>query len=189
MKPAGFFLLIPAGLATVLAAEETPTGLASREIKAHIREGLPTYHPPATIAYVTPGTTGTDAPAADVLVLPKMTVKELRLPSDAADYLMSQRDFKRKMENLYLDELAKDGPLNVLLNNFTLPLISPSKAARGRMIYLAREMDRLQHVIDVSKALDPAVDKKFKRDMDNTNTTRPAGELHGISDLHGGSLP
>ena len=187
MKPAGLFLFIPAGLVAVLAAEEAPTGLASRETKAHIREGLPAWHPASSKADDTPGTDTTPTPG--VFVLPKMTVKKLRLPPDADDYLMSKRDFKRKMENLYLDALDADGPLNVLLNNFTLPFISPSKAARGRAIYHGREMERLEHVVDVSKALDPAAEKKFKQDMDNTWTTRPAGELRGISELHGGSLP
>ncbi len=179
MKPTGFFLLIPAGLVAVLAAEETSSGLASRETKNHIRESLPTYHPPAPKADGTPGTEATDKPAADTLVLPKMTVKEKRLPKDADDQLMSKRDFNRKMENLYLDTIAAVGPLNYLLNCFTIPILSPSKAARGRAIYRAKEMDRLQHIIDVSKAIDPEADKKFKQDVDNTWTTRPAGELHG----------
>ncbi len=108
------------------------------------------------------------APAADVLVLPKMIVKEKRLPRDAADQLMSKRDFNRKMENLYLDTVAEGGPLNVLLNSFTIPILSPSKAQRGRAIYRAKEMDRLDHVIDASKALDPATAAKYKQEMDNS---------------------
>ncbi len=179
MKPAGLLLFIPAGFVAVVAAEESPTGLASREIKNHIRESLPTYHPPPPTAAGTPGIDATDKPAADTLILPKMTVKEKRLPSDADDQLMSKRDFNRKMENLYLDTIAADGPLNYLLNCFTIPILSPSKAARGRTIYRAKEMDRLQRIIDVSKAIDPEADKTFKLEMDNTHTTRPAGELHG----------
>ena len=179
MKPAGLLLFIPAGLVAVLAAEETPSGLASRETKAHIREGLPAYHPSPPQADGAAGTENNAAPATDTLVLPKMTVKEKRLPGDADDQLMSKSDFKRKMENLYLDSLSADGPLNYLLNCFTIPILSPSKAARGHAIYRAREMERLQHVVDASKALDPEADKKFKQEMDNTWTTRPAGELHG----------
>lgn len=174
MKPAGLLLLIPAGLMTIAAASETASGLVSREIKAHIRESLPAYQPPPPKAE---GEATEPAPATDpdVLVLPKMTVKEIRLPPDAADHLMSKRDFKRKMENLYLDTIAEDGPLNVLLNSLTIPFLSPSKAARGRAIYRAKEIDRLRHVIDVSKALDPDAEKKFNQEMDNTHTTRPAG--------------
>ncbi len=175
MKPAGLLLLIPAGLVAIGTAEEISSGLISRESKLHIREGLPAYQPPPPKAggetTVSPG----HAPAPDVLVLPKMTIKELRLPRDAADHLMSKRDFNRKMENLYLDTIAEDGPLNVLLNSFTIPFLSPSKAARGRAIYRAKEMERLEHVIDVSRALDSATAAKYKQELDNTHTTRPAG--------------
>ena len=178
MKPAGFLLFIPAGLVAVLSAEEAPAGLASRETKNHIREGLPAYHPPSPKADGTPGPEASDKPDPGTLVLPKMTIKEKRLPPDAADQLMSRSEYKRKMENIYLDEIAKDGPLNYVLNCFTIPLLSPSKAARGNAIYRAREADRLQQVVEVSKALDPEADKKFKEEMDNTWTTRPAGDLH-----------
>jgi len=174
MKPAGLLLFIPAGLVAVLSAEEAP-GLASRETKSHISEGLPTFQPPPPKPEGTPGIDSTAAPAADVLVLPKMTVKELRLPSDAADHLMSKRDFNRKMENLYLDTIAEDGPLNVLLNSITIPFLSPSKAQRGRAIYRAKEIQRLEHVIDVSKDLDHATAAKYKQEMDNSWTTRLPG--------------
>lgn len=174
MKPAGLLPLISAGLVAIAAADETPSGLVSRKIKAHIRESLPTYQPtPPNADDNTTDSTPVTAP--DVLVLPKMIVKELRLPRDADDHLMSKRDFKRKMENIYLDTLAEAGPLNVFLNSFTIPFLSPSKAARGRAIYRARELERLQHVVNVSKALDPEADVKFKQEMDNTHTTRPAG--------------
>jgi hypothetical protein len=189
MKPAGLFLYLSAGLVAVLAAEDTSAGLASRETKARIREGLPSYQPPPPKADGTPGSEDTTPRDPDLLVLPKMRVVEKRLPPDAADHLMSKRDFKRKMENLYLDEIAKQGPLNYLLNSFTIPILSPSKADRGRALYVRREMERLERVVEVSKALDPAGEKKFKEERDNTWTTRPAGELHGKSDLHGGSLP
>jgi hypothetical protein len=102
-------------------------------------------------------------------------VREKRLPRDATDYLMSRRDFKRKMENLYLDSLAEDGPLNVLLNNFTIPLFSPSKAARGRALYQRQEIDRLRRINALSRTVAPEAANRFERELDNTNTTRPAG--------------
>lgn len=174
MKPAGLLPLFSAGLVAIAAAEETASGLVSREIKAHIRAGLPTYQPTPPIAD-DHSADSTAVTAPDVLVLPKMIVREVRLPQDADDHLMSKRDFKRKMENLYLDTLAEAGPLNVILNSFTIPFLSPSKAARGRAIYRARELERLDHVIGVSQALDPATASKYPQEMDNTHTTRPAG--------------
>ncbi|MDQ5980749.1 MAG: hypothetical protein QG602_3727 [Verrucomicrobiota bacterium] len=176
MKPAG--LLLPViGLATVLSAAEPEPARISREISAKIREGLPTYQPPAKIDGES---TGTETPQTDdpnVLILPKVTVEEKRLPRDAADQLMSRDDFKRKMENLYLDEVSKLGPLHYLLNKFTIPILSPSKEERGRAIYQRRELDRLLHVSDAARALDPDATKKMERDLDNSHTTRPAGGL------------
>jgi hypothetical protein len=177
MKPAGTLLLLSIGWVTTAPAAESSTGIISREISAKIREGLPAYTPPAS----QPGREATDPPPQttdpNVLILPKLTVTEKRLPSDAADHLMSKRDFKRKMENLYLDTLAEDGPLNVLLNRFTIPILSPSKAERGRAIYTRKELDRLGHINRASQTITPDAAKKFKDELDNTHTTRPAGGL------------
>ncbi|HEY8995269.1 MAG TPA: hypothetical protein VIM71_11445 [Lacunisphaera sp.] len=176
MKPAGFLLLLPAGLATVALTAEPSAGLVSREIKARIREGLPTYQPPSPKAGTDNESTAT-AQTSDpnVLILPKFMVKEKRFPRDADDHLMSKRDFNRKMENLYLDKIAEDGPLNVLLNSFTIPLLSPSKVQRGRALYRAAELDRLNQVNEISKSIDPEAARKYQQEMDNTHTTRPAG--------------
>ena len=176
MKPAG--LLLPlVGLASALTAAEPSSTLISREISAKIREGLPAYQPPAPksegeAADTTPQTTD-----PNVLILPKLTVKEKRLPSDAADHLMSRDDFKRKMENLYLDSIEEVGPLNYWLNRFTIPILSPSKEERGRAIYQRRELDRLRHVTGSRRTLEPDASKKLERELDNSHTTRPAGGL------------
>jgi hypothetical protein len=178
MKPAG--LLLPViGLATALSAAEPTSApsIVSREISAKIREGLPTYQPPAKTDGESTGTDGPQTNDPNVLILPKLTVKEKRLPRDAADQLMSRDDFKRKMENLYLDEIAKEGPLNYLLDRFTIPILSPSKEERGRAIYQRRELDRLRHVTDSARSLDPNATKTLDRELDNSHTTRPAGGL------------
>lgn len=174
MKPAG--LLLPlVGFASALTAAEPSSAIISREISAKIREGLPAYQPPSNKSEG--GTEGPQTDDPNVLVLPKVTVEEKRLPPDAADQLMNRDAFKRKMENLYLDEIAKDGPLNYLLNRFTIPILSPSKEERGRAIYQQRELDRLRHVTDTVRSLDPDAAKTFERELDNSHTTRPAGGL------------
>jgi hypothetical protein len=176
MKPAGLLLLFPAGTVVVALANQPASGIVSAEIKARIREGLPAYQPPASKPEsepASPEVAQTNDP--NVLILPKLTVKERRLPRDAAEHLMSKRDLKRKMENIYLDTLAEDGPLNVLLNSFTIPILSPSKAQRGRVIHVQRELDRLNHVNEISKSIDPEAARKYRRELDNTHTTRPAG--------------
>jgi hypothetical protein len=177
MKPAG--LLLPViGLATALSAAEPEPARISRDISAKIREGLPAYQPPAGTSEG--GSAGTEVPQTNdpnLLVLPKLTVEEKRLPRDAADQLMSRDDFKRKMENLYLDEVAKFGPLHYLLNKFTIPILSPSKEERGKAIYQRRELDRLRHVTDSALSLDPKATRTLDRELDNSHTTRPAGGL------------
>jgi hypothetical protein len=174
MKPAGILLLLPAGVLAAVAVAQTSTGLVSREIKEHIKAGLPTFQPaPSKDDESTTGWTQRNDP--NVLNLPKLTVREKRFPRDAEDHLMSKRDFKRKMENLYLDSLAKEGPLNVLLNSFTIPILSPSKADRGRALYQRQELDRLREVNDLSRAVSPEAASRFERELDNTHTTRPAG--------------
>lgn len=152
MKPAGFLFLVPAGLACVASADEASASLASRETKAHIREGLPAFAPaPATDFTPDAGATFT-ATDRDLLVLPTLTVKERRLPPDAADHLMRPKDFKRKMTNLYLEEVDQLGPLNSFLNRFTIPLLSPSRAERGKAIRINRELDRLTDLMSPGEA-------------------------------------
>jgi hypothetical protein len=164
MKPAGFLFLVPAGFACVAQADEVPTGLLSQETKAHIREGLPTFQPkPETDATTEPDTTQ-PVTESNVLILPKLTVKERRLPPDAADHLMNPQAFKRKMANLYLDEVDRVGPLNSLLNRFTIPLLSPSRAERGKAIQINRELDRLSSLMtpDDAKNLNDFYDQLAK---------------------------
>ncbi len=180
MKPAGLLLLLPVGLmASAWTAESTAsTGRLSQETSARIREGLPAFRPTTQKAGEEDTNAATETSTdPNILVLPKVTVNEKRLPSDAADHLVSRQDFKRKMENLYLDQLAEDGPLNVLLNQFTIPILSPSKAERGRAIYLRRELDRLGHVNRTTRGIAPDAAKKFRDELDNSHTTRPAGGL------------
>jgi hypothetical protein len=177
MKPAG--LLLPlVGLASALTAAEPSSAIISREISAKIREGLPAYQAPTSKPEGETADAGPQTTDPNVLILPKLTVNEKRLPSDAADHLMSRDDFKRKMENLYLDTIAEVGPLNYWLNRFTIPILSPSKEERGRAIYTRRELDRLRHVTQSRGTLDPDAAKKLNRELDNSHTTRPAGGLH-----------
>jgi hypothetical protein len=81
------------------------------------------------------------------------------------------------MENLYLDEIAKDGELNYFLYSFTIPILSPSKAERGHVLYQRAEIDRLKRVTDAAKSINPDNAKTLSRELDNTATTRPAGGL------------
>lgn len=152
MRPAGLLFLVPAGLACLVIADEPLTGLLSKDAKAHIRAGLPAFQPkPVTDANAE---TDSSQPVTEnnVLILPKLTVKEHRLPPDAPDHLMSPAAYKRKMSNLYLDELDRVGPLYSLLNRFTIPFLSPSRVERGKAIQLNRELDRLSGLMSLPEA-------------------------------------
>lgn len=176
MNPAGPILVLAFGAGLTVSGAEAGTAIISRDISAKIREGLPAYQPPPAQANGD-NPKAEPAPEPGVLVLPKMTVKESRLPPDAADHLMNRDDFERKMANLYLDEIAKVGPLNYFLNQFTIPILSPSKAERGRAIYRQRELDRLRHVSEAARTLAPDAAGALARELDNSHTTRPAGGL------------
>lgn len=148
MKPAGYLLFFSVGTSCWGQVAEPSTGLVSRQTKSHIREGLPRFQARSSEGgkdSTDEGETSTDDP--NLLVLPTMRVKEKGLPADAADHLAKRRDVKRKMENIYLDEVAAVGRLNYFLNCFTIPILSPSKEERGRAIYIQRELDRLNRVM------------------------------------------
>jgi len=154
MKLAGFLLLVPAGFTCVGWAEEVVPSFVSQAMKAHIREGLPVFETKSPDAEGSSSETHTGPVITDstLLVLPKLTVKEKRLPSDATRHLGKPRDFKRQMENLYLDEVAAVGRLNSFLNSVTIPLLSPSKAERGKAIMINRELDRLTELMSPIEA-------------------------------------
>lgn len=155
MRPGGYALLLVTGFVCASRADES-SGVVSRELKSRIREGLPTFQPPsgaspagAEKSLVILNEMPLDA---DVLVLPTLSVEGKRLPRDAADHLGSTRDFDRRMRNLYSDHLARGGALNAALNEFSLPLLSPSKAERGRALYLAEELNRLADLMSKEEA-------------------------------------
>jgi hypothetical protein len=152
MRPAGLLFLVPAGFACLVAADAPATGLLSKDAKAHIRAGLPAFQPKPASDPTAEIDSSQPAPENNLLILPKLTVKERRLPPDAADHLMSPTAFKRKMSNLYLDELDRVGPLHSLLNRFTIPFLSPSRVERGKAIQLNRELDRLSGLMSPLEA-------------------------------------
>lgn len=92
---------------------------------------------------------GTDSSAEPVeesstlLVLPKMVVKERPLPRDAKRAWLSPKGFKEQWEAVYDKKVAEDGRLNELLNGFTIPFLSPSKAERGRQLAIDEQLKRL----------------------------------------------
>lgn len=123
MKPAGLLLLMPAGLALLAAAEPDPPRLSAR-LRAEITSGLPTYAPPPAAA-VPPATTPSDP---DVLVLPKMVVRQRPMQEIEGLDLLVKSARKKKLARDYKNSLTG---LDAALNGFSIPILSPTMATRG----------------------------------------------------------
>jgi hypothetical protein len=160
---------------------ESPTS-ASPKVSAHIsamiRADLPKFAPRNGQP---PSTLSESAPALphdpEVLELPKITVRE-RPPSriDPLDLLIKAgrekklaRDFKNSFKGL-------DG----LLNGFSIPILSPTMAERGRVYHQQQQLDELTRVANVVKPSDPKAAAGLQKDaadaqraLDGQN--RPAG--------------
>jgi hypothetical protein len=131
----------------VAHADEHPHGLLSESIMIHVRESLPVYQtgtPPAPAITATGDFSSLDD---QLLLLPKRTVLEKSLPRTASYDLLTKTERSKEMSHLYLQDVAADGWLNEVLNSVTIPILSPTKAERGREIYLKREMERLSALL------------------------------------------
>jgi hypothetical protein len=147
MKPFRHLLWVSVIAGGVARADEAPRGLLSESIMIHVRESLPVYQTgtaPAAAANE-PG----DFSSLDdqLLLLPKRTVLEKSLPRTASYDLLTKTERRKQMSHLYLEDVAADGWLNEVLNSVTIPILSPTKAERGREIYLKREMERLSALL------------------------------------------
>ena len=176
MKPAGFLLLAPAGLILIAAnaAEPEPAKLSER-LKQEIVARLPAYTPPPPAAAAAPETPAEADPNA--LELPKMTVRERRQPRIEPNDLLTPDELNKKFAREYLNSLKG---LDALLNGFSIPLISPSLAARGRQLYRTQQMEDIEHIMKVAEKIDPkdsAEMRKKVREMKRTDEqqNRPAG--------------
>jgi hypothetical protein len=131
----------------VVRADESARGLLSQSILIHVRESLPVYQSVAAPAPAAnePG----DFSSLDdqLLLLPKRTVLEKAFPRTASYDLLTKTERRKEMSHLYLEDVAAEGWLNEVLNSVTIPILSPSKAERGREIYLKREMERLSALL------------------------------------------
>lgn len=160
MKPAGISLLFLVvggafGAENVTARSESPPPPPVRlslRLTEVIRAQLPKYVAPVATA------APTDAPAADpdVLVLPKMVVKERRLPTNDPDAWLGEKAVQQKAMAAYKASLTD---LEWALNSWYIPLFGTPPAARARAAYESAkkgaEIDRLTHIIDVSASADP----------------------------------
>jgi hypothetical protein len=175
MKAAGPLSLALVLTGTLASAEAPAASSLSARISAEIRTGLPAYAPPPARPKDTPGEVAT--PDADVLQLPKLTVREKVPPRIVPNDLMTPRALNRKFALDYKKSLKG---LDAVLNGFSIPLFGPSLAARGRAQYTARRYQDLSFVMHAAEGEEPAVTnglQKAEAEMQQAieRQNRPAG--------------
>lgn len=166
MKPAGLILLVPAGFALISFAAETEAKPAattpptlSQRLKQEIAAKLPAFVPPPANPVVSRTPPPADADA-DVLVLPKVTVQERRQPRIDPNDMLTTQALDEKLAKEFLDSLKG---LDAILNGFSIPLLSPSLAARGRALHKARKLEDLNHTIEAIKQVDPKTSAELQK--------------------------
>ncbi len=172
MRPAGPLLLLLVTGAVAVPADEpaapAPVKTSAR-LSQEIRAALPRFEPPA--AAPGPATSPVLSPAAsldpDVVELPKLTVREKRLPGHDPDVWLNDRIVQRKAMVAYRDSMTD---LEWLLNCWFVPLFSAPPSVRGRDYYEGRkraeEIGRLNNLIKAIGLTDPKAAAKARRAMD-----------------------
>lgn len=125
------------GLAVTAAASP-----ASENVKQALKDTFRYQPPPAAGATNQPASTD-----PDLWVLDPIRVQgKKELTRDEAFHLGSRTEMRKKYAKIYSDEVDSKGTLNSLLNSVTIPILSPSKAERGRALRLERQMKELNAV-------------------------------------------
>ena len=153
MHPTAKLGLILLALAVALAAQDT----AAPDARPNLLPGLPTYAPPPP-----PAPKQLDQPAdPEVLVLPKMTVKQKPRPRLNADIVYAPKDLGSLLAK------QKYTQLDQALNKFTLPLFGQSLAERALEDHKREKKQALtDDVLNLSNALketDPAEAKALEK--------------------------
>jgi hypothetical protein len=170
MKAARPLLLGFVAAGALLAAEPADPPAAPTKLSEVIRASLPAYTPPPPRPKNTPGEATTPDP--DVLVLPKMTVRERYQPRIVPNDLLTPRELNKKFAADYKKSLKG---LDAILNGFSIPLFGPSLAARGRAQYRAQQYRDMFNTIDAIATDDPVQAADLRREMINALSGRPPG--------------
>jgi hypothetical protein len=170
MKAAGSILLFFAAAGSLPAEEAVVASGTSARLSAEIRASLPAYTPPPTEPKNAPAAATTSDP--DVLELPKLTVREKAQQRITPNDLMTPKALNKKFAADYKRSLKG---LDEVLNSFSIPLISPSLAARGRAQYRAQQYRDMFNTIDAIGTIDPGQAAELRREMVNALSGRPPG--------------
>jgi hypothetical protein len=165
----GFILAVAAG--SLLAAEEPPLPKISENntaavapspaVSRQIISGLPKYDPQVIIDTEKAKAEPVTAPNPDVLVLPKMVVKQKPRPRLTQDVV-----YKDKKDFGAIFAKQNYSQLDQALNKFTLPLFGTSLEARAYDDFQRMKNEQMnqdvKHLSDVVKEADPAEAKALR---------------------------
>ncbi len=126
-----------------------PAKLSSK-LAAEIRASLPHYQPPSAKYEGEESETTTPA-GPDLLILPKLVVKQKAPLRIVNDDLLKEAALNKRLIHEYKDSLEG---LDAILNGFSLPLFAPSMQARARGAYKQRKLDRLNDLIQAISKVD-----------------------------------
>ena len=162
-------LLLSALPAGPVAGDNPPVvpPMTSARLSQEIRAGLPRFVSPAFSPVPLPAEARDTPRDPEVVVLPKITVREKRIPTNDPDVWLTGRAVQQKAMAAYKDSMT---PLEWALNSWYIPLFSPPASVRARQYYesgkLADEIDRLNSVIKTISLTDPKEAAKLRDAMD-----------------------
>jgi hypothetical protein len=169
MKPVGYLiLLLIASPAWVLA--DDPTVVAPIKLSDHmndaIRGRLPKFIPKPDSTPAPAIAPAAPAPPTDpdVLVMPKVVVREWRPPTNDPDVWLTERSIQQKAMAAYKGSLTG---LEWALNSWFIPLFGAPPSARGRAYYesskVGAELERLDHLARVISQTDSTAATKIQQ--------------------------
>mgnify|MGYP001462573221 CR=1 FL=1 len=153
----------------VAVSAETTNGPSERTQQA-VRDRLPKFNPAASQAArkaaaeaakareqpVTEATVTVNEDGEEVVVLPEFQVRNRKMEQPDPDQWLGREEMQKKAMRSYA---AKMNDLELALNRWHIPLLSPSFAARARADYEAEkrraELDRLEHLNKVGELAQP----------------------------------
>ncbi len=175
MKAARPFLLGFVATGSLMAAEPADPPAAPTRLSEVIRASLPPYTPPPPRPLDTPHEATSSDP--DVLVLPKMTVREKYQPRIDPIDLLTRKGRDKAYAAEYRNSLKG---LDAVLNGFSIPFFGKSQAALGRELHIRRQFEDLHFISTVGAKFAPegsAAAQKAEADMKRAIEwqNRPAG--------------
>lgn len=155
----------PAPAATTPAPRPRPR--LSSGLRNQVVSVVPAYSPPAPDANNKPKD-------PDVVELPRVTVREPRLPALDDDAMLTPKGLEEKRINQNLPAFDRE-----FLSRYTLPLFGVSNATRAKFMEedekRLRDLDETKRLIEVLEQVDPAQAKELRSIRNRMLVREPVG--------------